>query len=352
MNSNKEYRPDLSARSEYRRRSSDVNGFWRELPVPHFALAPMEDVTDTVFRELIAGVASPGKLHVVFTEFMSVDGFLHPEGKDKVKHRLLVSDRERTVLKEKGIFIVAQIWGSDPEKFYHAAKEIAAEYDFDGLDINMGCPVKKIVKNNACSALINVPDIAKEIVIATREGSGLPVSVKTRIGFNDVVTESWIAQLLDVAPSAITIHGRTQKMQSEGIADWSEVQKAVALRDRIQPSTRILGNGDVTGFADGVERTRRYGADGVMIGRGIFHNPFFFAANLSAGIEDRMSLLCQHLERFEAQWGDEKNFAILKRFFKIYVHSFEGAGELRARLMETNSCNEALKVIEASDVMV
>jgi tRNA-dihydrouridine synthase len=327
-----------------------LQNFWKTLPAPHFALAPMEDVTDTVFRELVAGTSAPGNLHVVFTEFMSVDGFLHDRGRDKVKHRLLVSEKERAVLKEKGIRIVAQIWGSDPEKFYRAARDIAADDQFDGLDINMGCPVKKIVKHNACSALINMPGIAKEIVLATAEGSGLPVSVKTRIGFNHVATEEWITHLLEVRPAAITIHGRTQKMQSEGIADWNEVRKAVELRDALQPDTRIIGNGDVSSYADGLERARTYKTDGVMVGRGIFHDPFFFSAVPNQGHEARLNLLQQHLERFDQQWGNEKHFAILKRFFKIYIHSFDGAGEMRAILMDTHSCKEALEVIQQTMV--
>jgi tRNA-dihydrouridine synthase len=326
----------------------EMKNFWKILPSPHFALAPMEDVTDTVFRELVAGTSAPGKLQVVFTEFMSVDGYLHDKGRDKVKHRLLVSAEERALLQEKGIRIVAQIWGSDPEKFYRAARDIADEERFDGLDINMGCPVKKIVKHNACSALINVPEIAKEIVLATREGSGLPVSVKTRIGFNHVVTEEWINHLLEVRPAAITIHGRTQKMQSEGMADWNEVRKAVELRDALQPGTRILGNGDVSSYADGLQRAMEYRADGVMVGRGIFHDPFFFAAIPHQGHESRLLLLKQHLERFDTQWGTEKNYAILKRFFKIYVHSFDGAGEMRALLMDTRNCREALDLVRVN----
>ena len=327
-----------------------MSNFWNTLPTPHFALAPMEDVTDTVFRELIAGTAKPGHLHVLFTEFMSVDGFMHDAGREKVKHRLLVSNEERALLKEKGIYIVAQIWGSDPEKFYRAARDIALEYDFDGLDINMGCPVKKIVKHNACSALIKVPEIAKEIILATREGAGLPVSVKTRIGFNQVVTEEWIPHLLEVHPDAITIHGRTQKMQSEGTADWNEVRKAVDIWNRMGSTTRILGNGDVSDFQDGMDRAGKYKSDGIMVGRGIFHNPFFFADNSDVAHEQKLQLLQRHLERFDQQWGHEKHFAILKRFFKIYVHSFEGAGEMRAQLMDTHSCMEALKVLEKSIV--
>ena len=326
--------------------------FWKELPVPHFALAPMEDVTDTVFRELVAKTAAPGKLHIVFTEFMSVDGFLHEKGKGKVQHRLRVSEQERSVLRQKGIRIVAQIWGSDPEKFYKSGREIASEYSFDGLDINMGCPVKKIVKNNACSALIKFPEIAKDIVLATREGSGMPVSVKTRIGFNQVETEEWISHLLDVKPEAITIHGRTQKMQSEGEADWSEVQKAVHLRDQIHPATRILGNGDVANYSDGLRRSEIYGVDGIMVGRGIFHDPSFFAEQAGWDEISRLRMLQEHLEWFDREWGVEKNYAILKRFFKIYVHSFEGAGELRTQLMETNSCADALKILASSRIPI
>jgi len=324
-----------------------MNNFWITLPKPFFALAPMEDVTDTVFRELIAGISSLDKLHVLFTEFMSVDGFLHSRGKDKVRHRLVVSDAEGDLLRKKGMKIVAQIWGSDPEKFYRAAREIAEDYSFDGIDINMGCPVKKIVKNNACSALINTPDLAREIISATQEGAKLPVSVKTRIGFNEVVTEAWISNLLLTSPAAITLHGRTQKMQSEGMADWNEVRKAVELRDRSGSSTMILGNGDVLNYSDGLSKHENVACDGIMVGRGIFHNPAFFAENEIMEHEDRLDLLKMHLLNFQSAWKGEKNYAILKRFFKIYVHSFDGAGELRSKLMETHSCEEALEIVKS-----
>ncbi|MEX0987816.1 MAG: tRNA-dihydrouridine synthase [Bacteroidales bacterium] len=323
-----------------------MDNFWFQLPRPHFALAPMEDVTDTVFRELIAGISSPDKLHVVFSEFMSVDGFLHRKGHERVKHRLAVSPGERKLLNKKGIKIVAQIWGSDPEKFYRAGRKIATDYEFDGIDINMGCPVKKIVKHNSCSALINFPVLAREIIAATREGSGLPVSVKTRIGFKEVVTEEWISNLLQEKPEAITIHGRTQMMQSEGSSDWNEVNKAVQVRNEVNPETMILGNGDIISFEDALKKVAEFKTDGIMIGRGIFHNPAFFAGNPLFSHEERMALLKKHLHLFEKQWGREKNYAILKRFFKIYVHSFNGAGEIRASLMETNNFQESMSVLE------
>ena len=324
-----------------------MKNFWTKLSKPFFALAPMEDVTDTVFRELVATTAAPGRLHVLFTEFLSVDGFLHAKGSEKVSHRLLVSQEEKDLLKAKGIRLVAQIWGSDPEKFNEASRRISEQYEFDGIDINMGCPVKKIVKHNACSALIKFPELAREIVLATKEGTGLPVSVKTRIGFNEVETERWIADLLKVKPAAITIHGRTQKMQSEGKADWNEVLKAVSIRDIMNPETLIMGNGDVSDYDDGLEKAASYRADGLMVGRGIFSNPAFFADPRDLNPEERIQLLRKHITRFGDCWEGQKNYAILKRFFKIYVHSFENATDLRARLMNTNSCKEGLEVLES-----
>ena len=191
--------------------------FWKTRHKPILALAPMEDVTDTVFRELILSVSDPARLHLVFTEFTSVDGLCHEEGRDAVAQRLLVTDRERELLRNKDIRIVAQIWGADPENFFKASSLLREHFHFDGIDINMGCPVKKIIKHGSCSALIKDPVRASEIIAATIEGSGLPVSVKTRTGFDRVATESWVSHLLESGVEAITIHGRTQKMLSEGL---------------------------------------------------------------------------------------------------------------------------------------
>lgn len=311
----------------------------------------MEDVTDTVFRELVARVSAPGKLHVLFTEFMSVDGFLHERGHLAVAGRLLVSEQERQVLDEKGIRLVAQIWGTDPEKFFRTARKIAEDYNFHGIDINMGCPVKKIIKNGSCSNLIGTPDLAREIVLATMEGSCLPVSVKTRTGIREVVTESWIGALMETRPAAITLHGRTQKMQSEGEADWEQVRKAVLVRDNFYSNdpgaenrTLILGNGDVWSYSQGLELAGETGADGIMVGRGIFKNPAFFAENQELDVARRLELLEFHLRRFREMWEGKKNYNILKRFFKIYVNSFQGASELRARLMDTTSFERGMEV--------
>jgi len=306
----------------------------------------MEDVTETVFRELVAATAYPGRLHVLFTEFMSVDGFLHERGQLRVSERLLVNPQERKVLESVGIKLVAQIWGSDPEKFHRATRKITEEHRFDGIDINMGCPVKKIIKKGGCSNLIATPELAREIVAATREASGLPVSVKTRIGIREAITEEWIGHLLEEKPAAITVHGRTQKMMSEGRADWNEVGKASRLRDQMNSDALILGNGDVMTYEEGLQKAVDYSADGIMIGRGIFANPAFFSSPETLDTEARLRLLRQHIVRFQETWEGKKNYAILKRFFKIYANSFSGASEFRARLMESLDYEGGLKVLQ------
>lgn len=324
--------------------------FWQEIKSPVYALAPMEDVTDTVFRELVLSVSSPGKLHLLFTEFTSVDGMIHPKGREIVSQRLLVSPGERNMLRENNVKLIAQVWGSDPENFFRASGIIKEEYSFDGIDINMGCPVKKIVKQGGCSALILQPVLSREIIQAVREGSGLPVSVKTRIGFNQVDTENWISNLLSADPSAITVHGRTQKMQSEGVADWTEIQKAVNLRNESGKNSKILGNGDVRSLEDADSKIADYGVDGVMIGRGIFHNPWLFSKlGEEKSREEKIELLLKHAELFTRQWGRTKNFAILRRFFKIYISGFPGSAGLRASLMESRDLDDVIKSLEESN---
>ena len=305
------------------------------------ALAPMEDVTDTVFRELIMSVSDPDRLQVVFTEFTSVDGLCHDTGREKVSERLRVTGTEESYLTAKNIKIVAQLWGSDPEKFFRAGRMISDNYSFAGIDINMGCPVKKIIKHGSCSALIKQPMLAAEIIQAAKEGSGMSVSVKTRIGFHHVVTESWVSHLLDTPVDAITLHARTQRMLSEGQADWNEVAKAVKLRNDSGKSIAILGNGDVMSYNQAKILAEKTGADGVMIGRGIFSNPWLFGRDDSPKLpEEKLDLLCRHVELFIRTFGDSKHFAILKRFFKIYIQGFTGASSLRKELMNTTGIGD------------
>ena len=308
----------------------------------------MEDVTDTVFREIVMGMASPDKLNVVFTEFTSVEGMNHPVGRERVSERLIVNDSERELLKNLNIKLVAQIWGRNPEVYCTVARYITENYQFDGIDINMGCPVKKVFKQGACSALIGEPELAKEIIIATKEATQLPVSVKTRTGIKQHQTEEWISNLLETDPAAIIIHGRTQRMQSDGDANWEEIKRAVEVRNQINPEIPIHGNGDVLSYEQGIQRIKESGADGVMIGRGIFHNPWFFNPEKTEISEkDRIDKLIEHTKLFEKTWSPDKNFNILKRFYKIYLNSFKGAAKMRVDLMQVKSYEEVYSYFKA-----
>ena len=323
------------------------SNFWHKQITPSFSLAPMEDVTDTVFREMVLRNSEEGQLHLLFSEFTSTDGMCHEIGHDKVKHRLQINASEQKQLKAKSVKLIAQIWGKNPEKYYKTAQYIAQETDFDGIDINMGCPVKNVVKSGCCSALIEEPELAKEIILATREGSNLPLSVKTRIGFKEVVTDSWISHLLGMPIDAIILHGRIQKQMSEGLADWNEIAKAVDLRNELAPYIKIIGNGDVLSYQDGLDKVNQFGVDGVMIGRGIFKDPWLFNPNLSEVDENtRLKMLWEHTELYEQTWQGNKNFAILKRFFKIYCKDFYGAAKLCHQLMQTSSANEVKSALE------
>ena len=301
----------------------------------------MEDVTDTVFREIVMGMAAPQKLHVVFTEFTSVEGMNHPVGRERVAERLIVNESERRLLKKMNIKLVAQIWGRNPEVYAKIARYITENYSFDGLDINMGCPVKKVFKTGSCSALIGEPELAKEIILATKEATHLPVSVKTRTGIKEHQTEQWISHLLEVEPAAIILHGRTQRMQSDGEANWQEIKHAVEIKNQLKPNMPFHGNGDVFSYEQGLKRIDETGADGVMIGRGIFRNPWFFnPEKTEISKADRIEKLLEHTRLFEQTWSGIKNFNILKRFYKIYLTGFPGAAKLRADLMNVKDYSE------------
>ena len=323
-----------------------MSNFWRDIKKPVMALAPMEDVTDTSFRELVARLSDPGCLHVLFTEFTAVDGMNHPVGRERVAERLIVSPAEREVLRSKGIRLVAQIWGNKPEAFAKVTRDITAEYKFDGIDINMGCPVKNVVKQGACSALIGQPELAREIILATMESTNLPVSVKTRTGIRVPDTEQWVSHVLETKPAALILHGRTQKQQSEGPADWNEIAKAVIVRNELAPEVPVLGNGDVMSFSQAMDYVDKYHVDGIMIGRGIFHNPWFFnLVSEDYGSREKLEQLLLHTRLFEKNWGGKKNFNILKRFFKIYTNGIPGASKLRGELMAAASYNEVYEMV-------
>ncbi len=327
--------------------------FWKSLNKPFFTLSPMEDVTDTVFREIILELSESQILNVVFSEFTSTDGLCHPIGCNKVRHRLYVSESEQNLLNKKNIKIVAQIWGNDPEKYRRTIKFITDEMKYDGIDINMGCPVKKIIKHGSCSELIKNPSLAKEIILASKESTNLPISVKTRTGINQHNTAEWMLHLLEVNPAAIILHARTQKMLSESPANWNEIGKAIEIRNSLKSDTLIIGNGDIFSLNDAHEKVKQFGVDGVMIGRGIFKNPWFFNHSISEhSAEERINLLLKHTNLFLKTWGNTKSFSILKKFFKIYITNFDGASEIRALLMNAENYEEVKKILTAKGFVI
>ncbi|MBP6942875.1 MAG: tRNA-dihydrouridine synthase [Candidatus Buchananbacteria bacterium] len=300
------------------------SGFWQKLPKPFFMLAPMADVTDAAFRRLIVKYSRPD---VVYTEFVSCDGLCHPEGRLHLLKDLMYTEAERP--------IIAQLFGAKPENFYEAAK-LMVELGFDGIDINMGCPARVINRQYAGAALIKQPELAREIIRATKAGAGdLPVSVKTRIGDTKNTLDTWLPVILEEEPAAVIIHARTRKEMSKVPAHWDAVKQAVD----IAKGTGILigGNGDVKDIADARVKAVETGADGIMLGRAIFGNPWLFDEKIvyeQIPITERLRVMVEHTKLFEELLGDVKPFGIMKKHYKAYVNGFDGAKELRVELME------------------
>ena len=307
--------------------------FWKQLKKTFFILAPMADVTDMAFRQIIIETGRPD---VFFTEFVSADGLCSEKGRPKLLPHLKFGENERP--------IVAQFFGSKPENFYKCA-QLAVELGFDGVDINMGCPAGKIVKQDSGAGLILNPALAQEIIYQTKRGAGkLPVSVKTRIGYNSIITEEWIPKLIEAKPAAIMIHGRTQKEMSKVPVHWDEIGKAAKLcHDAGIP---IIGNGDVMSYQEGLDKAKEYNLDGIMIGRGVFQNPWIFSASGGNHTpQEKINLLKKHIHNFLELWGDGKSFDVMKRFIKIYINDFEGAKTLRDELMTKRNAPDTLKVL-------
>jgi nifR3 family TIM-barrel protein len=314
-------------------------GFWQNLKKPIMVLAPMADVTDAAFRRVIAKY---GKPDVTWTEFVSADGLvLAPEaGRKKLLRDLIYTEAERP--------IVAQLFTSNPERMKKAAA-LVRELGFDGLDINMGCPDKSIEKQGAGAAMIKNPKQAREVIRAAKEGAGpLPVSVKTRVGFNKVELEEWLPELLAEEPAVVIIHARTRKEMSKVPARWEHVKRAVEIRDSLKSQTLIFGNGDVVDIADAKAKAAETGADGIMLGRAIFGNPWLFsktASRDSIPAKERLGVMLEHAKLFEELLGDIKSFAIMKKHFKAYVTGFDGSVELRAKLMEASNADDVDKLV-------
>jgi nifR3 family TIM-barrel protein len=325
-----------------------MKNFWTQLKKPFFCLAPMSDVTDIAFRHMLAkyGKNRENKDRVVFwTEFVAADGLCNKLAKKKLSHILKFSENERP--------IVAQVFGANPENMEKACRYVAS-LGFDGIDINMGCPDKSVISQGAGAGLIKTPQLARKIIQAAHvgiksAGMNIPVSVKTRIGFNKEEIDTWIPELLKEDISALTIHLRTVKEMSLVSANWDHIKKIKELIKKSGKDILLIGNGDITSIKDGEEKALKYGCDGVMIGRGVFGNPWFFLGreNADISVEERLNALIEHTQIFEKELSKpkHKSFAVMKKHFKAYVNGFEGSKELRVKLMETENATRVEKII-------
>lgn len=344
-----------------------VKGFWQKLKTPIIAQAPMANVTDAAFRRMIAKY---GKPDVMWTEFVSCDGLCSERGREALLRDFWFDPSERP--------IVAQIFGATPDHFYTCA-QLIQELGFDGIDINMGCPDKSVEKQGAGAALIKNPKLAQEIIQETMRGAGpLPVSIKTRIGYQKNTIDEWMKYLLDMSPAAITIHGRTRKEMSKVPAHWDVIAHAAELAhafDSSKTRTLILGNGDVKDVVEAKEKAAQYNLDGVMIGRGMFGNPWLFLnvsakraitqkspseAFLSAtalataeakegnvpSTQEKLNVMTEHTILFEKLFGENKRFDVMKKHYKAYVNGFDGAKELRIKLMNAKNAQEVIEIVE------
>lgn len=335
--------------------------FWKQLKYPIFALAPMANVTDAVFRKIISKYSAPAGF-VSWTEFTSVEA-LCSQGREFALVDLKKIDDHRPA--------VAQIFGSKPEQFEKVAKEISQLGIFDGIDINMGCPDKSIEKSGAGAALIKNPKLAKEIILATKKGAGnLPVSVKTRLGYNKNEVESWTREIIDTKPAALIMHLRTRKEMSKVPADWSQIKIMRKIINELPEKDRpvLLGNGDVESLEQGRMLAKKYSADGVMIGRGVFGTPWLFNPNHSEVLKNfrtktemKLEVMLEHTKLYIDTFGPDrqtreieapelkekdwlKNFDYMKKHYKAYCSGFDGAKELRIKLMDAETFHKIEEV--------
>lgn len=338
--------------------------FWNRLPKGFVGLAPMDGVTDSIYRYIIAEYGQPD---VIITEFTAVEGL----ARNAVK---LLKQFEYNEIERP---IVAQVFGIDPESFYISAV-IIAELGFDGMDINMGCPAKNVSGRGAGAGLIRNPELAAEIIAACKAGLNdyekgivslkdlkmkqkmrneierhlenhptpqkryIPLSVKTRIGYDDIIVEKWVEHLLQQEPVVISLHGRTLKQMYTGNADWEAIGRAVKIAQG--SGIKIVGNGDIHGIADAQEKIKKYGVDGVLIGRATFGNPWIFQ-NHEASLEERINLAIHHCHIFEEQVG-VNYFFVMRKFLGWYIKGHPTAKDIRRQLMQANNTQEVQEILK------
>ena len=316
-------------------------GFWKKLKKPIMVQAPMSGVSDEAFRLMLLKYGSPDAF---WTEFVSVDG-LFSRGKDYCLGVLKHSNKLKP--------IVAQFFGSVPENFEKAAK-MAKELGFDGIDINMGCPDRNIGKTGAGADLIKNHKLAVEIIRATKRGAAaasakasasqeIPVSVKTRIGYKKNEIKEWISVILEEKPAVLTVHFRTKEQMYAPPANWELAKDIVKIRDKISPKTLIFGNGDVASLKQAKELAKKYKLDGIMVGRGLLGNPWFFYGK-EPDLKERLSAIVEHAEIFNNLYN-KKSWDRLKKHFHSYAKNFRGSKELRESLMKTKNVEDVKKTI-------
>lgn len=320
-----------------------TDNFWHDLPKPFFVLAPMEDVTDVVFRHVVSAAARPD---VFFTEFTNTESYCHPKGNQSVRGRLTFTEDEQP--------IVAHIWGDKPEYFRKMSIDMA-KLGFSGIDINMGCPAHNVAPNGKGCGLIRRPEVAADLIQAAKAG-GLPVSVKTRLGYVDVDEwRDWLTHVFKQDIVNLSIHLRTKVEMSKVPAHWELIPEIKQLRDEIAPHTLLTINGDIPDRQAGLELVQQYGVDGIMIGRGVFQNPFAFEKQpKDHSSKELLDLLRLHLDLYD-KYSNElepRPFKPLRRFFKIYVRDFKGASQLRTQLLETESTDEVRELLDNLEINV
>lgn len=318
-----------------------MQSFWSKLSKPFFVMAPMADVTDAAFRRLLLKRGAPD---VFWTEFVSADGLYHTREVKRMK------DGENPLM---GILakcagerpIIAQIFSAKPDMISYAAK-LVEELGFDGVDLNMGCPDRAVERQGAGAALVKNPQLAVELIRAAQQATRLPVSVKTRVGYSRETLDEWLTALLGEHPAAITLHLRTRNEMSLVPADWGLMKKAVEIRNRVHPGTLLIGNGDVRDLEDARKKISESGCDGAMLGRSMFGNPWVFVGRKphDTPLAEKLAALVELAEDFE-KLVPRRNFSILKKHTKAFVTGFDGAAELRAKLMETDSAESLAAAI-------
>jgi nifR3 family TIM-barrel protein len=297
-------------------------------------LAPMDGYTDAPFRYLIASIAKPD---VIFTEFVNVDGIV--VAFKRLQEDFVYDEIERP--------IIAQLFGSKPENFYKATKTVI-DMGFDGVDINMGCPQKKVVKRSEGAGLIKNPELAKEIVMAVKKAISesnrkITLSIKTRTGYEVPITREWISTLASTKPDLITLHGRTLKQMYSGVADWEEIKIANGICKK--NGVKFFGNGDIESIDEANEKIKKYDLDGVLIGRAVFGNPWLFCAEQKLITKNQKLKMCLIHTKIQMKIFPNKSFIAMRKHFAAYINSFDFARDLRIKVLQANTYEEVERII-------